>query len=233
MYTESDLLTHLSFQLIENLRSDQTCETFLVSQHSGSDLCGGSLQPPPPPMVSSRPRGHMMGSGQGPGVRAQTSIDLGMLAQARSQLQPVWRPQERSNEEVTKEIDKEGEEGEAGDEDVERFIAVPISSTEQYLISSTGQTYLTEKLPSTLSSLPIRHQMSLGLKVVDIFRDFHGTFQQIFKIWTIFRPGKGFLQLGLIAGQPRKCLWMLSMKKLNVERSFRIKFHCNQIIPGC
>ena len=106
-----------------------------------------------------------MGSGQGPGVRAQTSIDLGMLAQARSQLQPVWRPQERSNEVVTRELDKEGEEGEDGDEDVERFIAVPISSTEQYLISSTGQTYLTEKLPSTLSSLPIRHQMSLGLKL--------------------------------------------------------------------
>ena len=29
-----------------------------------------------------------------------------------------------------------------------RFIAVPISATEQYLISSSGQTYLTEKLPS-------------------------------------------------------------------------------------
>ena len=73
----------------------------------------------------------------------------------------------------------------------------------------------------------------IRFKIVDILRDFHGTFQQIFKIWTIFRPGKGFLQLGLIAGQPRKCLWMLLMKKLNVERSFRIKFHCNQIIPGC
>ena len=31
---------------------------------------------------------------------------------------------------------------------VERYIAVPISSTEQYLISSSGQTYLTEKLPA-------------------------------------------------------------------------------------
>ena len=61
------------FQLIENLRGDQTCETFLVSQHSGSDLCGVSLQPPPPPVVSSRSRAHMM--------TGQTSIDLGMLAQ--------------------------------------------------------------------------------------------------------------------------------------------------------
>ena len=33
---------------------------------------------------------------------------------------------------------------------VERYIAVPISATEQYLISSTGQTYLTEKLPSPI-----------------------------------------------------------------------------------
>ena len=33
---------------------------------------------------------------------------------------------------------------------VERFIAVPISATEQYLISSTGQTYITEKLSSPI-----------------------------------------------------------------------------------
>ena len=65
----------------------------------------------------------------------------------------MWQPRE---EEVTKE---KKEEGEVGDEDVERFIAVPISATEQYLISSTGQRYLSEKLPS---SMPIRHQMSLG-----------------------------------------------------------------------
>ena len=36
------------------------------------------------------------------------------------------------------------------DSGVERFIAVPISATEQYLISSTGQTYITEKLSSPL-----------------------------------------------------------------------------------
>ena len=101
-------------------------------------------------------------------MRPQASIDLGMLhqvpphchsckvlaghcAQARSKLQPVWaqQPQESLQEDQ--------------DQDVERcgvvmlpalltttcrFIAVPISATEQYLISSSGQTYLTEKLPS-------------------------------------------------------------------------------------
>ena len=36
------------------------------------------------------------------------------------------------------------------DSSVERFIAVPISATEQYLISSTGQTYITEKLSSPI-----------------------------------------------------------------------------------
>ena len=71
----------------------------------------------------------------------------------------MWQPRE---EEVTKEKEVEGE---AGDEDVERFIAVPISATEQYLISSTGQTYLSEKLPS---SMPIRHQMSLGKKLIEV-----------------------------------------------------------------
>lgn len=135
-----------------------------------------------------------MGSGQGPGVRAQTSIDLGMLAQARSQLQPVWRPQERSTEEVTKELDNEEKEGE--DEDVERFIAVPISSTEQYLISSTGQTYLTEKLPSTLSSLPIRHQMSLGSKVVDIFGGFHENFSANIQDLDNFPSGERLPPIG-------------------------------------
>jgi len=30
---------------------------------------------------------------------------------------------------------------------VERYIAVPLSATEQYLISSSGQAYLTEQLP--------------------------------------------------------------------------------------
>ena len=142
----------------------------------------------------------------------------------------MWRPQE---EEVTKEKE---EEGEAGDEDVERFIAVPISATEQYLISSTGQTYLSEKLPSPLSSMPIRHQMSLGKKLNYEGFHFHEThFQQTFKIWTIFRQGKDCLQLEPTAGQPLKCLWMLLMKKLNVEFEVLgwIKFHCNQIIPGC
>ena len=101
-------------------------------------------------------------------MRPQASIDLGMLhqvpphchsckvlsghcAQARTKLQPVWaqQPQESLQEDQ--------------DQDVERcgvvmlpalltttcrFIAVPISATEQYLISSSGQTYLTEKLPS-------------------------------------------------------------------------------------
>ena len=38
----------------------------------------------------------------------------------------------------------------SGDNSVERFIAVPISATEQYLISSTGQTYITEKLSSPI-----------------------------------------------------------------------------------
>ena len=38
------------------------------------------------------------------------------------------------------------------DNSVERFIAVPISATEQYLISSTGQTYITEKLSSPITT---------------------------------------------------------------------------------
>ena len=38
-----------------------------------------------------------------------------------------------------------------------RFIAVPISATEQYLISSTGQTYLTEKLPSPVPGALCAH----------------------------------------------------------------------------
>ena len=40
---------------------------------------------------------------------------------------------------------------------VERYIAVPISSTEQYLISSSGQTYLTEKLPSASTPSSSEH----------------------------------------------------------------------------
>ena len=142
------------FQLIENRRGNQTCETYLVSQQTESGLCGSSLlsQPQPRPLASSGSRSLM-------GMKTQASIDLGMLHQARSQLQPVWRPQERSSESNKEQL---GEEELREEEDVERFIAVPISATEQYLISSTGQTYLTEKLPSPLSSFPIRHQMSLG-----------------------------------------------------------------------
>lgn len=34
---------------------------------------------------------------------------------------------------------------------VERYIAVPLSATEQYLISSSGQAYLTEQLPSLMA----------------------------------------------------------------------------------
>ena len=47
---------------------------------------------------------------------------------------------------------------------VERYIAVPISSTEQYLISSSGQTYLTEKLPST--STPSSTEQNLCTSIV-------------------------------------------------------------------
>ena len=140
------------FQLIENRRGNQTCETYLVSQQTESGLCGSSLLSHPQPLASSGSRSLM-------GMKTQASIDLGMLHQTRSQLQPVWRPQERSSESNKEQL---GEEELREEEDVERFIAVPISATEQYLISSTGQTYLTEKLPSPLSSFPIRHQMSLG-----------------------------------------------------------------------
>ena len=60
-------------------------------------------------------------------INNQASIDLGMLQHARPDYDPAQ-------------------------DCVERYIAVPISATEQYLISSTGQTYLTEKLASPVLS---------------------------------------------------------------------------------
>ena len=101
-------------------------------------------------------------------MRPQASIDLGMLhqvpphchsckvlaghcAQARSKLQPVWaqQPQESLQEDQDQEVERCGVVMlPALLTTTCRFIAVPISATEQYLISSSGQTYLTEKLPS-------------------------------------------------------------------------------------
>ena len=69
-------------------------------------------------------------------INNQASIDLGMLHHARSELHQVA--------ERERPVDFQ--------ESVERYIAVPISETEQYLISSTGQTYLTEKISSPVLS---------------------------------------------------------------------------------
>ena len=68
---------------------------------------------------------------------------------ARSQLQPVWCNEESQ---ASKEIVERQETQAEADEVVERYLAVAISDTEQYLISSTGQTFLTEKLPSPVNN---------------------------------------------------------------------------------
>ena len=71
-----------------------------------------------------------------------------LFFKARNQLQPVWDVQEsKTSSECVETYNQMSQD----DSDVvERYIAVPISATEQYLISSTGQTYLTEKLPSPI-----------------------------------------------------------------------------------
>ena len=165
------------YTLIENRRlgpgPGEVTDSYLLTQARPPDL---RAAPAPPP----GPRGHqrpLLG-----GMRPQASIDLGMLhqvlphsvtqrfqaghcVQARGKLQPVWaqQPQESLQEEAATRDQ---------DQDVERcgvvmlpallttccrFIAVPISATEQYLISSTGQTYLTEKLPSPVPGAPCPH----------------------------------------------------------------------------
>ena len=100
-------------------------------------------------------------------INNQASIDLGMLQQVK---QPsltglVMTPgddhhdcQARSELQCVGETDRPGDFPDCEpavvdsnvDNSVERFIAVPISATEQYLISSTGQTYITEKLSSPI-----------------------------------------------------------------------------------
>lgn len=94
-------------------------------------------------------------------MKPQASIDLGMLQQARNQLQPVWDVQEsKTSSECVETYNQMSQD----DSDVvERYIAVPISATEQYLISSTGQTYLTEKLPS-----PIKESTQISASIHDL-----------------------------------------------------------------
>ena len=141
--TDTDCL-----QLIENRQAGKTCETLLVSQ----------------PARSSREREHRPVRQ----INNQASIDLGMLQQVR-QGKGLMRPgeddddcQARSELQCVGETDRPGDfpdcqsavvESSSVDNSVERFIAVPISATEQYLISSTGQTYITEKLSSPIINM--------------------------------------------------------------------------------
>merc|ERR1712018_425244 len=82
-------------------------------------------------------------------INYQASIDLGMLQQVRSELQCVG---ESEKPEDFPDCEPGVTESSNVDNSVERFIAVPISATEQYLISSTGQTYITEKLSSPITT---------------------------------------------------------------------------------
>ena len=112
--------------MIENRQPGKACETLLLS-HQGRQPSHRKLQ--------DHTRSLRMNN--------QASIDLGMLHHARSELHHL----------------AEGERPEdcqPSHESVERYIAVPISATEQYLISSTGQTYLTEKLPGVSSPVTSR-----------------------------------------------------------------------------
>lgn len=175
------------YQLIEKQRG-KTSETFLLQQ----PLSSPTPRPPAPPPKN-------LG-----GLPVQASIDLGMLHQARSSLNPVgagsvvqdphyqvpkqlsshqgslsgeasWAAQSQSQWGARESIRERFKElsGEAADRclllpdsvgsleclprdlpsclppptSVERYIAVPLSATEQYLISSSGQAYLTEQLP--------------------------------------------------------------------------------------
>lgn len=169
------------YQLIENKRG-KTCETFLLQQ-----------QPVHSPSTASRPF-HGLPSLQS--LQGQTSIDLGMLQQAKSNLHSVyqtpaegkqimsqnsceWPPSmprdscdrtancrtEDSDFHFDQELLLPDPDYRSGPQtNVERYIAVPISSTEQYLISSSGQTYLTEKLPST--STPSSTEQNLCTSIV-------------------------------------------------------------------
>ena len=138
---------------------------------------GPASRPPSCPGPATRPPGapeaaaggheasgqHRPGhAAPGAATLSHTKVLAGHCVQARSKLQPVWaqQPQESLQEEAATRDQ---------DQDVERcgvvmlpallttccrFIAVPISATEQYLISSSGQTYLTEKLPSPVPGAP-------------------------------------------------------------------------------
>ena len=166
------------FQLIENRRAGHACETFLVSTNNCNS--GNSLASHNASSGSSRhglvgPHNRSLLSGA---MKPQASIDLGMLQQvlwsqflclfhfiilkARNQLQPVWDVQESKTSSDC--IQKYNQMSEDDSETVERYIAVPISATEQYLISSTGQTYLTEKLPS-----PIKDSTQISGMSIDRF----------------------------------------------------------------
>lgn len=166
------------YQLIEKQRG-KSSETFLLQQ----PLSSPAPRPPAPPPKSM-------------GLPVQASIDLGMLHQARRDLQPVtsqggsfqdqpyyqvpkhcqgsyqgslasdWQARDSIRERLR---EQQGEERclllpdpSPGSleylprdlpsclpppSSVERYIAVPLSATEQYLISSSGQAYLTEQLP--------------------------------------------------------------------------------------
>lgn len=147
------------YQLIENRRAGHACETFLVSANcnSGNSLASHNASSGPSRHGLVGPHNRSLLSGMKP----QASIDLGMLQQARNQLQPVWDVQEsKTSSECVETYNQMSQD----DSDVvERYIAVPISATEQYLISSTGQTYLTEKLPS-----PIKESTQISASIHDL-----------------------------------------------------------------
>ena len=75
--------------MIENRQGGKTSETLLLSHQARPNLARKQQD-----QRALR-------------INNQASIDLGMLHQARSQLQPVWRPQERSSESNKEQLGEE------------------------------------------------------------------------------------------------------------------------------
>ena len=99
------------------------CRATLVDQETGSvyqlvERGGGGLKGCRPALPATRR------------LPGQVSIDLGQLQQARSGLQTAGEAGRGAGL---------GREADQPDWETERYIAVPLSATEQYLISSSGQ----------------------------------------------------------------------------------------------
>jgi len=169
------------YQLIENKRG-KTCETFLLQQ-----------QPINSPSTTSRPFHGMPSLASMPGQASidlgmlqQAKSNLHSVFQSPAEGKQItsqnsceWPPpiprdsrdrvancrSDESDFHLDQELLLPDPEYRTGPQTtVERYIAVPISSTEQYLISSSGQTYLTEKLPSV--STPTSSEQNMCTSIV-------------------------------------------------------------------